>query len=577
VISHLLPQEDGLARPSDTESWDSAPMAPVASANPALLARSQAFLFAAAGVLGFVGVLLPHPDVFWVPGLVGMQLVCVLSAAALMIFAGRIPRWMLNLGPVAGTALNSLALLFSHQSTSAYAFFYLWIGLYAFYFLSRRQAALLVLFAALNYGLVIVALHAIDGSRGGAATGEVHHFVLISGTLIVAALFIVLLRERVEGLIAQLTDAARTDALTGLLNRRGFHKLMDVELERARRSHNPFSLLVGDLDFFKRINDRLGHQAGDATLQRVATVLEDAKRRIDSAARIGGEEFALILPETSQHEAYMLAERLRSRLYDAFGTGPMPLTMSFGVASYPAHGGAADSLLRAADEALYAAKSLGRDRSVLYSAEVAGILNATSDEGKQSQANLATVLGLAEALDLRDSGTAKHSQTVGRFAQLMARELGLPRETVERVRLAGIVHDIGKIAVPDSILRKPGPLTDDEYEQMKKHPEHGGRILGGSGLGDIRSWVLMHHERPDGRGYPRALGDDEIPLEAKVIAVADAYEAMISDRVYRKGIGAAAAREELLRCAGTQFDRRVVAAFLAALDREGDQAHSLAG
>ena len=152
----------------------------------------------------------------------------------------------------------------------------------------------------------------------------------------------------------------------------------------------------------------------------------------------------------------------------------------------------------------------------------------------------------------------------------MARELGLAPEHVERVRLAGVLHDIGKIGVPDSILRKPGVLTEDEYAQMRKHPEIGARILGGTDLADIRDWILTHHERPDGKGYPHGLADRQISLEAKILAVADAYEAMTSDRVYRRSIGLASARDELRDCAGTQFDPRVVEAFLSVLDRAGD-------
>jgi HD-GYP domain-containing protein (c-di-GMP phosphodiesterase class II) len=151
---------------------------------------------------------------------------------------------------------------------------------------------------------------------------------------------------------------------------------------------------------------------------------------------------------------------------------------------------------------------------------------------------------------------------------MMARELGFSGAEAERVRVAGVLHDIGKIGVADSILQKPGPLTDAEYEAMKKHPEIGARILGGSGMADIRQWVLCHHERPDGRGYPAGMAGDEIPLEARILSVGDAYEAMTSDRVYRKAIGPEAAREELLRWAGAQFDAEVVDAFLRALDTD---------
>jgi diguanylate cyclase (GGDEF)-like protein/putative nucleotidyltransferase with HDIG domain len=549
----------------------------VRALTPGMLGRTQAYLFASAGVLGFLGVLLPHPRAFNVLGLVSLQLGCLVSAGLLLAMGDRTPRWLISVTPFAGTVLISGALYFSHASTSAYMLFYLWIGIYAFYFLSRAHAAALGGFAILNYGALILLLRLTGQSiGGGTANGDIHDFVLITGTLAIAGVFIVTLRDRVGALIDRLTDAASTDPLTGLLNRRGFHHITETELERSRRGHRPFSLLLGDCDYFKLVNDRFGHHAGDEALQGIARLLESNKRRIDTAARIGGEEFALVLPETDQHEAYILAERLRSRMRTLRGSAPVGLTMSFGVASYPVHGASVDALLRAADEALYAAKALGRDRSVIHSAEVGAIINGNPDR-VGDHAQLATVLSLAEALDVRDSGTARHSQTVGRYSELMARALGLGREHVERVRLAGVLHDIGKIGVPDAILSKPGPLTDEEYAQMRKHPEIGARILGGSGLEDIRRWILGHHERPDGRGYPHKLVDEEIPVEAKILAVADAYEAMTSDRVYRKSIGTQAARDELQRHSGSQFDPRVVEAFLqvlADLDREGDDEDS---
>jgi putative nucleotidyltransferase with HDIG domain len=193
----------------------------------------------------------------------------------------------------------------------------------------------------------------------------------------------------------------------------------------------------------------------------------------------------------------------------------------------------------------------------------------TGRRNVESQAHLATVLSLAEALDQRDSGTARHSQTVGRLCEMMATELALDEDRIQRLRLAGILHDIGKIGVPDSILCKPGPLTDEEFAQMKRHPELGARILSSRELDDVRDWIMAHHERPDGTGYPKGLTAHEIPLEASILAVADAYEAMISDRVYRMAIGPEAARQELLDCSGSQFDPRVVDALLRALDREG--------
>ena len=271
-------------------------------------------------------------------------------------------------------------------------------------------------------------------------------------------------------------------------------------------------MLQADCDLFKSYNIRLGNEAGDAALLRIGRMLEDDRRRVDVAARIGGEEFGVVLPDTDQHEAFLVAERLRMRIAEMFADQPIPLTVSFGVATYPVHARDSDGIQVAAENALYAAKVLGRDRSVLHSDEVAEILAAGGDGSHtRDEAQLATVLNLAEALDMRDEGTARHSQTVGRYCEMMARELGFSREHADRVRVAGVLHDIGKIGVADSILQKPGPLTDEEYEAMKKHPEIGARILGGSGLADIRQWVLAHHERPDGRGYPAGMSGDDDP------------------------------------------------------------------
>jgi diguanylate cyclase (GGDEF)-like protein len=333
------------------------------------------------------------------------------------------------------------------------------------------------------------------------------------------------------------------------------------------------AVVIGDVDHFKEVNDRSGHQVGDAALQRLARVLESGKRQIDGVARVGGEEFALILPDTDDHGGFILAERLRCELREEFAADTVPVTISFGVASYPQQGETAASLLRAADEALYAAKASGRNRTVLHSPALRA---AAGEEGDcrdiEGERFVAVVLDLAEAVDLRFSGSARHSETVGRYAETMARELGLSEQRISRVRLAGMLHDVGKVGVPDSILRKPAKLTEEEFEIVKRHPGLGAQILEHPSLADVRQWVGAHHERPDGRGYPLGLRSAEISLEAKILAVADEYEAMTSDRSYRPSIGHSAARAELRRCAGTQFEPRVVDALLTVLDREAGRA-----
>jgi putative nucleotidyltransferase with HDIG domain len=178
------------------------------------------------------------------------------------------------------------------------------------------------------------------------------------------------------------------------------------------------------------------------------------------------------------------------------------------------------------------------------------------------------VIAMAQEIDRRECGTALHSQVVARYAELTARELGLPEEVVEDVRLAGLLHDVGKSAVAEAIVSKPAALTEREWLAMRYHPELGAALLDDAGLDDVREWILCHHERPDGHGYPRGLVGEEIPLQARILAVADSYEAMTNDRAYRRSIGRWRARDELRRNAGTQFDEAVVDAFLRALERD---------
>jgi diguanylate cyclase (GGDEF)-like protein len=326
--------------------------------------------------------------------------------------------------------------------------------------------------------------------------------------------------------------------------------------------------VVGDIDHFKDVNDRHGHAGGDETLRRLAEALKASKRRIDVVARIGGEEFAFLMPDSSQQGAYIAAERLRRDVEHAFVDQPGGVTISFGVASFGRHGQTPEALMHSADQALYSAKELGRNRTVIFSAEVSGALaGAASQRVAQRESYLATVMALSEALDLRDAGIAEHSRTVGRYSELTAQELGLPAHVVERIRIAGTLHDIGKIGVSESVLNKQGPLDEGEWAEIRRHPEIGARILDSVNAADIRGWVLAHHERPDGRGYPFGAQNGAIPLEAKIIAVAEAYESMTSPHPYRLELSDEQARDELVRGAGSQFDVDVVQAFLAAVDR----------
>jgi two-component system cell cycle response regulator len=519
--------------------------------------RAQGGFFVFGGILALVSLLLPHAPNVMVPGVVALGAVACLSGTLLLFVPQIMPPHLLTGVLACGNLLISLGVFFSQSTASVYALLYVWVGFQAAYFFPRRHAVAHVLATGATYAF---ALASVPGADRG------QRWLLLFGVVAVIALMVAVLRERVDRLISRLADAARTDALTGLLNRRGFQELMEVETERALRSSRPLAILVGDLDHFKHLNDRYGHAAGDLALQRFADIASQASRRIDAVARIGGEEFALLLPDTEQHAAYLLAERLRRAVKEPpkSGEGELP-TVSFGVASFPTHAADAAALMHAADQALYAAKAMGRDRSVIYNPEVLANVLGGNLEPAAGNEHLSAVLVLAETLDLRDSGTASHSQTVGRLAALIAKSLGFEDERVERIRLAGILHDIGKIGTPDWILHKPGPLDEAEWAEVKRHPEMGARIAASAKLDEISEWILCHHERVDGAGYPVGLPASEIPVEARILAVADAYEAMTAERVYKRAMRASEAEAELRRQAGSQFDTAVVDALLGAI------------
>jgi diguanylate cyclase (GGDEF)-like protein/putative nucleotidyltransferase with HDIG domain len=347
--------------------------------------------------------------------------------------------------------------------------------------------------------------------------------------------------------------------------RREFGERLEIEVERAKRSGGRFSLVVGEL------SDHVDAEQGsapiaDAVLPVALRVIAGEKRRIDSSARIGDRRFALILPETGDHGALVLTERLRKAIANAIDDDA---DIHFGIATFARHGRTADALMEAADRALLAVRILSREVTLTDPAELPATMVSVSNGDELDDGWLGAVLTLVETVDIRDRGNSGHSQTAARYAARIARELGFSASAAERVRLAGLLHDVGKLGVPGSVLEKPGPLDESEWELVRKHPEVGARLLQDRGLDDVRDWVLAHHERPDGQGYPRGLGAEAIPLEARIVAVADAYEAMTTDRPYRAALSHEHARAELLAFAGSQFDRRVVDAFVRTLEREG--------
>ncbi|HUP32518.1 MAG TPA: diguanylate cyclase [Gaiellaceae bacterium] len=350
---------------------------------------------------------------------------------------------------------------------------------------------------------------------------------------------------------------ALTDPLTGLGNHRHFHDRLERELADSRAQDYPLSLCLVDIDDFKRINDRFGHPGGDKVLAQMATNL----RQGGEAFRLGGDEFAILLPGRDEEGARIAAEAIVARIADVELPPAGPVTVSAGIATLPEEEMGRDELVRRADSALYWAKEYGKNQVRVYRPDVVEIAELKRlAAGPDRAARFRAAASLAKAVDARDAYTGSHSERVSDLAARIATRLGVDREMVELTRLAASLHDLGKLAIPEEILRKPGPLSETERLVLERHPQIGYRMLESLGVDPVAEWVLHHHERWDGSGYPDGVGGEDIPLGARIIFVADAYDAMTSDRVYRGRLTDDQAIAELARCSGTQFDPEIVAA-----------------
>ena len=375
--------------------------------------------------------------------------------------------------------------------------------------------------------------------------------VALIGPLLAIALY-----QRSQSRALRAMRLALTDPLTGLGNHRHFHERLQRELLDAHDRGTPLSLCLLDVDDFKRVNDRYGHPAGDRLLGQLAARL----RQGGEAFRLGGDEFAILLPGYDSNSAYTAATSILDRIA-SLDPEHGPVTLSAGVATFPSQGVGRDELIRLADSALYWAKEHGKNQVRVYRPDVVELAELKRlAAGPDRAARYRAAASLARAVDARDVYTGSHSQRVADLAARIARRLDVGPEQIELTRLAGSLHDLGKLAIPEEILRKPGPLTDPERLVLERHPQIGFRMLETLGVDPVAEWVLHHHERWDGNGYPDGLAEDAIPLGARIIFVADAYDAMTSDRVYRERLSEEEALEELESCAGTQFDPAVVAA-----------------
>lgn len=386
-----------------------------------------------------------------------------------------------------------------------------------------------------------------------------------------------------------------TDTLTSLYNHRGFQEVLTSELQRAKDNKTHLSIIMMDVNNISKINRELGHAKGDEVIRLLADKVKQNIRNNDKAGRYGGDEIAIILPDTNTADAKYLAEYITYTLSCCFVDDVGPVKVAVGISTYPDCTENQEKLLVLAEQAMYISQAKGykegmsaiisssdynfwSDDSLSSFAEVLAkrhaqmginfeeeLVHKFNNEQISSQNHLMEmVTSLAGAIDAKDPYTKGHSTSVSRYSEALARALNLPEDEVQRIKLGALLHDVGKIGIPENVLKKPSHLSDDEWEVMKQHPVIGAEkvLAPNEALRDLIPMVKYHHEHYDGSGYPEKLKGEEIPLSARIVAVADAFHALISDRPYRKGLGVEKACEILKMGAGSQWDSDLVRQFI---------------
>jgi len=397
-------------------------------------------------------------------------------------------------------------------------------------------------------------------------------------------------------LLESTSKYANTDTLTSLYNHRGFQEVLAKELENAKQTNTPLSIVMFDVNNISKINRELGHAKGDEVIKTLADKIKQNIRTNDCAGRYGGDEIAVILPNTNTKDAKYLAEYITYCLSCCYVDDVGPLKVSVGISTFPECTIDQEKLLILTEQAMFISQAKGykegmsaivsssdfnfwddvalnsfaevlakRHSQIGINFEEELVHKFNQEEIINHNHLMEMVTSIAGAIDAKDPYTKGHSTSVSRYAEALARTVNLPEQEVERIKIGALLHDVGKIGIPESVLKKPGKLTDEEWEIMKQHPTIGAEkvLAPNEALRDLIPIVKYHHERLDGKGYPEHLKGNEIPLEARIVSIADAYHALVSDRPYRKGLPIETACQILKDGAGTQWDTDLVRQFIS--------------
>lgn len=401
---------------------------------------------------------------------------------------------------------------------------------------------------------------------------ELIYFHMASFRFVSIALsgLVYLLSKRQTKYIEKLKQNSSLDSLTEIFNHRYFQDRLEIEFIRAKRMKLELGIIMMDIDNFKRYNDTYGHKSGDVILFETAQIIKQAARPQDVVCRYGADEFVIILPYLNKDSIDKAAEDIHKAYKDYIDkredAKELSISISLGYSSYPNIASTKDELLSQADTALYHAKQQGINSVKIYKDVFHDIKQILNETESQLFATLKTLVGTISA---KDRYTLGHSQRVMDYCVKIGHACNYTEENLKVLKISAILHDIGKIEIPQSILNKKEKLTNDEFELIKKHPVFSAEMIHPlTNFNNLYSTVLYHHERYDGKGYPDGISGEKIPFDSRILAIADSFDAMTSERPYKMIMSIDDAKQELRRCSGTQFDENIVNIFLGVLEKE---------